>query len=85
MRKVELELDNLDDYVEGKTTGGFDWKADAETVLESVDEVLKERGLEIVTVDTGDDTFLFYIAKRGISSDTTAELAGDRIDWGADR
>lgn len=52
------------EQVDGDACGYADWKASPHEVLEEVDDLLKEHGLEIVLVDDDSDTHCFYVRKR---------------------
>lgn len=41
-----------------------DWKESVDTVLRQVDRQLSKFGLEVVQIDTGSDTYEWYIAER---------------------
>ena len=75
MKKVELpdfyadeDLDQdeaMDKEAEFTGPCGFvDWKANPDTVLEAVDELRKEHGLEVTSYDNGSDTYQFAIKPR---------------------
>ena len=48
-----------------------DWRESPANVLEEVDEALKEYDLEVVSFDTGSDSYGFYIDKRSKYEDST--------------
>lgn len=60
-----LNDDDESENITGLTVGNADWKESPGSVLESVDYLLKEHGLEIVTFDSGGDSYEFAIQKRG--------------------
>lgn len=41
-----------------------DWKAPPHVVLEAVDRLLAEEGLEVVMLDTGSDAYEFIVEAR---------------------
>lgn len=61
-------LDENGDYIEqpddAPATESVDWKANPGDVLEAIDRLLEEHGLEILNYDTGADCYAFAVVKR---------------------
>lgn len=55
----------VDESPVGQVTISIDWKASVEEVLKIVDSQLYPHGLEVVQIDTGSDTYEWYIEKKG--------------------
>jgi len=60
MRTIKLK----DDECPAGGSAGVDWKAPPMAVLEEVDQLLTDVGMEIVVLETGDDTIVFNIELR---------------------
>ena len=58
--RTEPVIDAIDD----ETVQIVDWKESPASVLEAVDFLLKRHGLEVVQLETGDDSYTFRIEKR---------------------
>jgi hypothetical protein len=57
--------DELEEIV--GNVGFADWKSSPENVLEEVDRLLKEHGLEVTVFEDGSDTVQFAIKSRDTS------------------
>lgn len=59
MRKSTTKADDVGE--EDPTVGIADWKDSPQTVLEALDA---RHGLEVVTIETGADDYMFMVEKR---------------------
>jgi hypothetical protein len=62
MRTVD-ESEMPEDYENLPGVEMADWKESVDEVLKSIDKQLKPFGLEVVEIDTGSDTYAWYIEK----------------------